>query len=230
MRAYDPRMTPRESWLAAMWPRIHMHLPPAPARVLEVGCGPAGGFVPALISHGYDALGIDPEAPDEAHYLRVEFERATLPWPPDALVASASLHHVADPAEAVDRIVRALPTGGVVVVVEWAWEALDEQTAEWCFARLGTDGEPGWLHRRRDEWLDSGREWSAYFHAWAAGHGIHPGGDVVELLDARLERRHLTRGPYFFPNLAGTSEADEQRAIDDGRIRATRIDYVGSRR
>ena len=43
-----------------------------------------------------------------------------------------------------------------------------------------------------------------------------------------FERRYLARGPYFFPDLAGTSEEDEQAAIDAGRIRATRIDYVGA--
>ena len=52
----------------------------------------------------------------------------------------------------------------------------------------------------------------------------------MRLLDERLERRHLARGPYFFPNLAGTSEADEQAAIDAGQIRAVRIDYAGSLR
>jgi hypothetical protein len=39
----------------------------------------------------------------------------------------------------------------------------------------------------------------------------------------------VARGPYFFPDLAGTSDADERAAIDAGRIRATRIDYVGTR-
>ncbi|WP_158558066.1 hypothetical protein [Spongiactinospora gelatinilytica] len=35
-----------EPWLAAMWPFVLANLPPAPARILEIGCGPAGGFVP----------------------------------------------------------------------------------------------------------------------------------------------------------------------------------------
>jgi hypothetical protein len=29
-----------------------------------------------------------------------------------------------------------LVPGGVLVVVEWAWERFDEATARWCFARL----------------------------------------------------------------------------------------------
>jgi len=53
---------------------------------------------------------------------------------------------------------------------------------------------------------------------------------LVRLLDERLERRLLTRGPYFFADLAGATEDDEQTAIDAGHIHATRIDYVGTRR
>jgi hypothetical protein len=52
----------------------------------------------------------------------------------------------------------------------------------------------------------------------------------VRLLEERFERRLLTTGPYFFPDLADTTEADEQSAIDAGQIRSNRIDYVGTRR
>jgi SAM-dependent methyltransferase len=222
-------MTPGERWLAAIWPRVRTHLPAPPARVVDVGCGALGGFVPMLRFDGYDAVGIDPRAPDGVHYQRVEFERADLPWQADAVVASTSLHHVANPAEVIGRIAGEVKSGGVVVVVEWAWERFDEQTAEWCFARLG-DAEPGWLHRRRDEWLASGRAWSTHLRDWAEREGLHRAETLVGLLDERLESQLLTHGPYFFADLADTSEADEQRAIDAGRIRATRIDYVGTRR
>ena len=55
-------MTPAERWLATLWPLVRTRLPAAPARVVEVGCGPLGGFVPMLRADGYDALGIDPPA------------------------------------------------------------------------------------------------------------------------------------------------------------------------
>ncbi len=178
----------------------------------------------------YDAVGIDPRAPDDAHYQRIEFERAELPRQVDAVVASTSLHHVADPAQVIDRITNTLRSGGALVVVEWGWEKFDQQTAEWCFERLGPDGEAGWLHRRRDEWLASGHEWPSYVRGWAERERLHPGEVLVRLLDERLERRLLTHGPYFFADLAGTTEDDEQTAIDAGHIQPTRIDYVGTRR
>ena len=52
---------------------------------------------------------------------------------------------------------------------------------------------------------------------------------MLRLLDERLERQLLTQGPYFFPDLVDTTEADEQTAIDTAQIQSTRIDCVGTR-
>jgi hypothetical protein len=83
-----------------------------------------------------------------------------------------------------------------------AWSGrgrFDDETAGWCFTRLGPDDEAGWLHHLR-------------------------------LLDERLQRESLENGPYFFPDLADTTAGDELAAIDAGAIKATRIDWAGSRR
>jgi SAM-dependent methyltransferase len=212
-----------------MWPRVRTHLPAAPARVIDVGCGRAGGFVPFLLADGHHALGVDPNAPDGAHYRQAEFEHTELSGKVDAVIASTSLHHVRDPARVIDRIRDVLVSGGRAVVVEWAWEDFDKQAAVWCFSRLGPDEEPGWLHRRRDGWRESGQEWLEYFRGWAAEHGLHRSDVLVRLLDERFERRHFAQGPYFFADLARTSEAEEQAAIDARELRPPRIDYVGVR-
>jgi hypothetical protein len=52
-----------EIWLTATWPFIREQLPRPPATVVELGCGEAGGHIAALLDAGYDALGVDPEAP-----------------------------------------------------------------------------------------------------------------------------------------------------------------------
>jgi SAM-dependent methyltransferase len=217
-----------ERWLAAMWPVVRHWLPAPPAQVVEIGCGPLGGFVPMLRSSGYEALGIDPEAPDDEHYRRIAFEQAELAQGVDAVVASTSLHHVADAAEVLDRITTTLAAGGTLVVVEWAWEEFDEATADWCFERLGPDEEAGWLHRRRDEWIASGQSWSIYMRTWAEEERLHSAKALLRLLEERFQRVHLAQGPYFFPDLDRTTEADERAAIAVGRIRATRVDYVGT--
>src|SRR5712691_5747822 len=86
-------VTSDERWLAAVWPFVHRWLPAPPATVVEIGCGPPGGFVPMLRAAGYDASGVDPEAPDGPEYHRTEFERYQVPGPAAAVVACASLHH-----------------------------------------------------------------------------------------------------------------------------------------
>ncbi len=123
----------------------------------------------------------------------------------------------------LDHIHEALTPGGLLVAVEWARERFDEPTARWCFARLapsGDDAEPGWLHRHRDRWTDSGRPWQEYLRSWAAEEGLHTGEQILAGLDARFRRRLCTVGPYLFTDLADTTEADEQAAIDHADIQA----------
>jgi SAM-dependent methyltransferase len=220
-------MTAPVRWLTAMWPVVRRALPEPPAAVIDLGCGSLGGFVPMLLADGYEAVGVDPNAPDEAPYRRAEFEQAELPDAVDALVASTSLHHVADPSEVLTRMAQVVRPGGVVIVVEWASERFDEETASWCFERLGS--EESWLQRLRDEWLGSGLDWQDYFRSWLGHEHLHSGETLVRLLDERFERRHLSYGPYFFAGLADATERDEQAAIARGEIRAGRIDYVGTR-
>jgi SAM-dependent methyltransferase len=241
-----------------------------------------------LESAGYQATGIDPEAPAGSSYRQVEFESYEAPGPADAVVASASLHHVADLAVVLDQVKALLVPAGRVVIVEWAHERFDETTARWCFARLPHPGqdhaptsesdkdhtrlpdpgqdhawlpgsgeghtpppeaghdharlpgsgqdhipppEPGhdhsWLNHRRAEWRESGQPWADYLRSWAQAGGLHPGQDILAALDARFDSEPVTYGPYFFMDLAGTSEADEQAAIDAALIQANRIQYAG---
>jgi SAM-dependent methyltransferase len=217
-------------WLTALLPFVREQLPPAPARILEIGCGPLGGFVPGLTSAGHHAVGIDPEAPAADGYHQAEFENYDTPQPVDAIVACTSLHHVADIDHVLDRVADALIPGGVIVVIEWAHECFDETTAKWCFARLGDSvDEHNWLRHHRDRWEASGQAWDSYFAEWIRDEGLHRADDILSALDARFERRMVARAPYFFPDLDDVSEAAEQDAIDAGRIRAAGIRYVGQR-
>ena len=180
---------------------------------------------------GYQATGIDPEAPRGPSYRQVEFERYQLPGELDAIVACTSLHHVADLPAVLDLVAQALVPGGRAVIVEWARERFDEATARWCFARLpGPDDDPGWLHRRQAEWRESGQPWDACLRSWAQAEELHTGQDILDQLDARFDCQAVGYGPYFFADLAGTSEADEQAAIDSRLIQANRIQYLGRRK
>jgi SAM-dependent methyltransferase len=220
-----------ERWLAAVWPFVHDWLPAPPGAVVEIGCGPLGGFVPMLRAAGYDGTGVDPEAPDGPWYRQAEFEHSELPGPAAAVVACTSLHHVADPGEVLGLAAAALAGGGTIVVVEWAWERFDEATARWCFDRLpGPTVEHNWLRHRHDEWRESGLPWESYCRDWAAGGHLHAAADIFAELGARFDQQFLGDGPMFFADLDGVSEADEQAAIDSGAIQPGRVVYVGRRR
>jgi SAM-dependent methyltransferase len=224
-------VTPDERWLASLWPLVRAWLPAPAAAVVEIGCGPLGGFVPMMHSAGYAAVGVDPEAPEGPWYHQAEFERYDLPGPAQAIVACTSLHHVADVGEVLDRAAGALAAGGLLVVVEWARERFDDATARWCFDRLPPPSdEHDWLRHLHDQWRASGLPWDGYCRAWAEEEGLHAGQDIVRELDARFDRQLLTYGPYFFPGLAGISEDDEQAAIGARQIQANRIAYVGRKR
>jgi SAM-dependent methyltransferase len=224
--------TPDDRWLAAVWPFVRGQLPLAPATVLEVGCGPLGGFVPALRDDGYQALGVDPEAPEGSDYQRIEVEGYDPPWPVDCVVASLSLHHVAKLDVALDRLQDLLVPAGVLVVLEWAWERFDETTARWCFARLAPPApgvEPGWLHKHQQRWSASGQSWDGYLRDWATKEGLHPGEQILRGLDMRFTREHAADAPYLFADLADTGETEEQAAIDAGQIQPVGIRYAATR-
>jgi SAM-dependent methyltransferase len=215
--------------LESNWPFLRDQLPAESGRVVEIGCGSEGGFVPKLRRSGHEAVGVDPEAPQAPGYFRTEFEKFDVRQPVDVIVACVSLHHVADLDHVLCRAGSALGREGVLVVVEWAWERFDDSTARWCFDRLppSTEADHNWLRETRDRWIASGQGWDTYLRDWATREGLHPGAELLRRLDTRFDRRSLTRGPYFFPDLQDTSEADECAAIDSGAVQASALRYVG---
>lgn len=230
MKRYD-------DWFAQMWEFVRPALPAAGTGrpVAEMGCGRFGGFVPRLRAAGYDATGVDPNAPEEPGYERVEFEQYKSPKPLDAIVACTSLHHVADLDVALDHVAASLAPGAPVIIIEMAWERFDGATARWCFDRLAPvddleSEDATWLHHHRAAFADSGQSWAEYIRAWATEEGLHQGGRMLAGLDARFDRTSYDTGPYFFAELDGVSAADEQAAIDAGQISAIGIRYLAAAR
>jgi SAM-dependent methyltransferase len=225
-----------EAWLAATWPFVRDELPPPPASVIELGCGPLGGHVPALLRAGYQAVGVDPEAPEATEateapedppYRRIAFEDYRPAAKADAVIASVSLHHVRDPAAALDHVTDLLVPGGTLVVIEWISEDLDEPTARWCFRHRPADAPDSWLARMRAEWEESGQAWGDFFRAWLNQHGLHPAASIRRELEARFRTAHLSTGPYYFADLLDADERTEQSAIDSGQLNPGCLRYSG---
>jgi SAM-dependent methyltransferase len=112
-------------------------LPPAPARVLEVGCG-EGQLARALAAAGYEVVAIDPEAPEGPIFRRTTIEAFEEPGPFDAVVASLSLHHIHDLGSVLDKLVGRL--NGPLILNEQAWDRLEPMTPEWEEEHAGLHG------------------------------------------------------------------------------------------
>src|SRR5262249_23840871 len=169
------------------WPRCGRSsmagCPPRPPRWWRSGagrwaglcrcCGPPGTTRPVAIRRRRRARGT----------TGWRSSSTGLPGAVGVVVASASLHHVADVGEVLSRAGAALTSGGTLVVVEWAWERFDTATARWCFDRLpAPEADHNWLRNRHDEWQDSGLSWGGYCPAWAAQEGLHSGQEIVRQL------------------------------------------------
>jgi SAM-dependent methyltransferase len=206
-------------------------LPAPPARVVELGCGQAGGHIAALLRAGYDATGVDPDAPDGPAYRQDAFENYRPDGPVDAVIASVSLHHVDDLGAVLEHISGVLRPDGCLVVVEWISEEFDEATARWCFRHQIRDpAERGaWLAELHAAWAASALPWASFFRGWLEHHGLHPAAAIRRELDARFVTTHESSGPYYFPDLLDADALAEQAAIDAGEIRAGCLRYAGRR-
>ena len=199
------------------------HLPAPRARVLEVGCG-QGELTTTLDVAGYQALGIDPLAPQGDLFRRVLVEDLDLDEGPfDAVVAVHSLHHMRHLDDNLDRIVSLLRPGGMLVLNEFGWDLADEPTLDWLWnhrralAAAGEGEAPASLEELRAE--------------WEAEHvGVHPFETLRSELDERFEQRAFEECPFLYRKLHGaaTTEVLEQALIDAGAIRPLGFRYAGA--
>lgn len=196
------------------------HLPPPPARVLEVGCG-AGELTTALAVAGYDVLGIDPLAPQGERFRRITLEDVEADERFDAVVASHVLHHVRDLEAAIDKIAGLLQPDGVLVVDEFGWDRLDEPTLEWfhgqrrALAAAGHGEAPASPEELR-------REWEAH-HL-----GVHGFDTLRRAFAARFDEREFAWVPHLYRKLGGVAtEVLEQALVDAGAIQALGFRFAG---
>jgi SAM-dependent methyltransferase len=197
---------------------VHAHLPPAPARVLEVGCG-RGDLARALARSGHRVVAIDPEAPRGELFRAARLEQFADPDPFDAVVASLVLHHVADLPGALDKIALLLRRHGRLILNEHAVDRLDEPTARWYLDKRAQvrPGASQSLEQCLREWVDD--------HA-----DLHGYAEMRQELDRRFTERFFAWAPYLHGELAGAvTEAEEQALIDASAIQATGFRYVGER-
>jgi hypothetical protein len=194
---------------------VKAHLPPPPARVLEVGCGSEGGVAPLLAEAGYDVLAIDPDAPDGPLYRRITLEELEDEGPFGAVVAGRVLHHVHPLDLALDKLGALAP---LLILDEFAWNHVDEATKDWYEAQHRVLVAAGQAPKGPPD-----------LGAWCARHAdLHPYETLREEVDRRYEQRDFEWRPYFYRWLEGpATESLEATLIDAGAIRPIGFRYAG---
>jgi SAM-dependent methyltransferase len=196
---------------------VTAHLPSAASRVLEVGCGD-GRLARALDDLGYQVVAIDPAAPEGAIFQAVSLEEFADPVRFDAIVASRALHHIHDLAGALSKLQRLLVPGGRLIVVEHAFDRLDERTAGW------------YLENRRAKDPHAPLSLQACLAEWEADHaGLHGSTAMRRELGLRFTERWFAWTPSLYLELGKALESEELSLIEDGSIQATGFEYVGER-
>jgi len=191
--------------------------------VLEIGCG-RGELARALAERGFDVTAIDPNAPDGAMFRRVGLEDFSDPRGFDAVVASVSIHHIADLPGALEKIASFLPQGGVLALEEFAKERLAGATAHWYYHQRRALAEAG----RDDTVPEDFDEWEGQSKA---GHAdIHPVSEIRVELERHFAERFFQWTPYLYSHrLDDALEPLERKLIAEGAIDATGLWYVGER-
>ena len=131
----DPAV--RAAWAALLLPL----LPPAPTRVLDLGCG-TGSLSVLLAEAGHDVLGLDFSARMLALAVAkgssARFERGDVTRPPyaagccDVVLVRHVLWALDDPAAALRRWTTLLRPGGRLVLVEGRWSTGAGLTSAEC--------------------------------------------------------------------------------------------------
>lgn len=203
--------------VAAFAEFVLAHLPPPPARVLEVGCGHEGGVAYELDAAGYDVLAIDPHAPEGRLFRRATLEELDDPGPFDAAVAGRVLHHVEPLGPGLEKLARLAP---LLVVDEFAWERIDEAAQTWYEGHhraLRAAGRDPYGPPSLDEWRRN--------HP-----GLHRSDHLLHELEQRYATQVLDRGPYLYRWLESeASEELERSLVDAGAISAIGWRYAGVR-
>lgn len=197
------------------------HLPPAPARVLEVGSG-LGELATRLTVGGYEVLGIDPAAPPGGPFRRLKLDDLDpADGPFAAVVAARTLHALRDVDAAVGRMAELLEPAGVAVVEEPAWDRMDDATLDWLWGQVralaaARGGEaPATAGALREEWE-------------AAHLGLHGHDTLLIALARRFERTALAWAPGLHVEYGGVAaEVLEQALVDAGAIQPLAFRFAG---
>ncbi len=117
---------------------VQPYLTPGPLRVLEIGCG-RGEFALELQRLGHRVIALDADASSVEKAKSAGVDARLVQWPDfaetpfDFILFTRSLHHINPLAGALDQTRRLLLPGGVLIVEDFDYEAIDRKTSGWVY-------------------------------------------------------------------------------------------------
>jgi SAM-dependent methyltransferase len=192
-------------------------------RVLEVGCG-RGELARALVARGHDVTAIDIELDAALHGVAGFAAADFLTYeaqPFDAVIFTASLHHIAPLARVVEQLHVLLVPGGIAVADDFDLAAPDRETLRWYYE---TQDLLAALDVYPADRLDApapdllARWQAAHDHTHAHGHHheharLHTGDEMRAALQ-ELGPVTETRGPYLYRYISGGLPPTAGRAAE----------------
>ena len=175
-------------------------LPPAPARVLEVGAADVAVSA-ALTERGYRVTTLDqaldrPSSPGaERAFLERDFLYFDAEGAFDVVLFTHSLHHFSPIEDAIDRAVGALGPGGRVVAEEFAYDRVNLPTARW-FYDLQLVLAAGALVTGVEE--EEGNPLGRWRREHAAEPPLSTGHTILAAARERLDLSVVEEAPYLY--------------------------------
>lgn len=202
------------------------HLPPR-ASVLEVGCG-EGHVAWELSKRGFELTAIDSasEAVGQARKNGVPAIQASWPefecQPMDAIAFTRSLHHIASLPEAVARAWLALQPQGVLLIEDFAFEALDTRTVKWFVEVLESEAGRKFVDRSDDEFIADLLRAKEPLGAWRENHDhdLHTIARMAEAIEQYFVVRNASTAPYIYRYLIAATPDSRESADFVSNVRA----------
>jgi SAM-dependent methyltransferase len=200
-------------------------------RVLDVGCG-NGLLARRLTGDGFQVTALDrslgrTERSPGIRYVESDFlgfEDA----PHDALVFSASLHHLAPLDRALETAEHLLRPCGLLVAADFDLEAPDRETVRWYYDLEGLLLTSGLFRPDKVR----GSETDDPLARWHAEHAetppLHTGAAMRDALSRRFTLLGSDSGPYLYRYLAGSLEPTPHATRIGRWIRDTEARHIAS--
>jgi SAM-dependent methyltransferase len=196
---------------------IRPYLPAKPARLLEVGCG-EGHLAWQLDRLGYAVIAVDSSAEAIGKAQRSGVVAYQAEWPDfetaqvNAVLFTRSLHHIHHLEQAVAQAARLLKPGGLVIVDEFDFYAVDPVTIAWFYGSLRLLEHCRQLHFTEEGVIKRLLAGEGDFALWQRDHAhdLHSVAAMWASLKTYFEPVVETSAPYLYRYLPPLLDSSEQ--------------------